>query len=158
MASSLDTGLERLLRRITADPAERRNLFWVTVSSLMYGTGATLSGGELWSGFLERSGFNMQDIGWISSANLLATAIGLLVFMGLGDRVRNRVRTTAIFIALTALYPVATVGVALIPRVALPLSGFLFALVTIGVLQCLTNSIPVMLDDPIWARALTPGV
>lgn len=158
MASSLDTGLERLLRRITADPAERRNLFWVTVSSLMYGTGATLSGGELWSGFLERSGFNMQDIGWISSANLLATAVGLLVFMGLGDRVRNRVRTTAIFIALTALYPVATVGVALIPRVALPLSGFLFALVTIGVLQCLTNSIPVMLDYPIWARALTPGV
>jgi len=158
MASGLDAVLQRVLGRTTPDPQERRNLFWITLAYLLNGAGATLFGGELWSAFLERTGFSMQDIGWISFASLIATACGLFAFMGVADRVRNRVRTACLFIALLALAPVVTVGVALVPRVALPLAAMLVALVVIGVAQALTNSIPVMLDYPIWARAITPGV
>ncbi|MCE5237139.1 MFS transporter [bacterium] len=156
--SALDGVLGRLLGRASHDPAERRNLFWVTLAYLLNGAGATLFGGELWSGFLERTGFSLQEIGWISFAGLIATACGLFAFMGLGDRVRNRVRTACLVIGLLALAPLATVGVALIPRVALPLTGVFVALIAIGVSQALANSIPVMLDYPIWARAIAPGV
>jgi len=158
MASRLDVTLERLLGRTTADPQERRNLFWITLAYLLNGAGATLFGGELWGGFLERTGFTMQQIGWISFAGLIATAFGLFAFMGLADRVRDRVRTACLIIGLLALAPVATVGVALVPRVALPLTGVLTALIVVFVAQALANSIPVMLDYPIWARAITPGV
>ena len=140
------------------DPLERRNLLWVTIAYLLNGAGASLFGGELWNGFLTRTGFTMEQIGWIGSAALIASAFGLLAFMGLADHVRDRVRTACLLIGITALAPLLTVGVAVVPRVAFPLGALLVALVAIGVSQSLVMSIPVMLDYPIWARAITPGV
>jgi hypothetical protein len=72
--------------------------------------------------------------------------------------VRRRVRTACIFIGLTALFPLATVGVVAAPQVALPVSMLLVAFISIAVTQALVTSIPVMLDYPIWARAISPLV
>lgn len=148
----------RALDWMASDRRQRANLLWLTLSYLVYGVGATLFGAELWTVFLRTTGFSKMEIGWIASAGTGAMAFGLLVFMGLGDRIHRRVRTASLILALLALGPVATVGVALMPRAALPLASALFAFVSIAIAQNLASSIPVMLDYPIWARALAPGV
>ena len=158
MASPLDAFLSIAMRKVTDNPQERRNLFWLTLASLLNGAGATLYGGELWNGFLSRTGFDVQQIGLIASAVGFASSLGLIGFMGLADRIQKRVRTYAMLVAVTALAPLLTVGLAHIPRVAFPLSAFFVAITVIGVGQSLVISVPIMLDYPIWARSISPGV
>lgn len=158
MASALDAFLSVAMRRITDDPQERRNLFWLTTASLLSGAGATLYGGELWTGFLDRTGFDIQQIGLLSSVVGLASSFGLIAFMGLADRIRRRVQVYVMLISLSALAPLLTIGLAYIPRTAFPLSAFFVALILQGVIQSLVLSVPIMLDYPIWARAISPGV
>ena len=158
MASPLDAFLSVAMGKITDNAQERRNLFWLTTASLLNGAAATLYGGELWSGFLTRTGFDIQEIGLLASMAGFASSFGLVAFMGLADRIQRRVRTYALLVALTALAPLLTVGLAYIPRVAFPLSAFLVALIVVGVFQSLTLSVPIMLDYPIWARSISTGV
>lgn len=158
MASPLDAFLSVAMGKITDNAQERRNLFWLTTASLLNGAAATLYGGELWSGFLTRTGFDIQEIGLLASMAGFASSFGLVAFMGLADRIQRRVRTYALLVALTALAPLLTVGLAYIPRVAFPLSALLVALIVVGVFQSLTLSVPIMLDYPIWARSISTGV
>jgi MFS family permease len=158
MPSALDAVLRPLLGAVTDNPRERRNLFWFTLASLLYGTGAALFGGDLWNGFLKQTGFSLTQIGWLTSAVGLAGSFGLIAFMGLADRIRRRVRTYAICILAAALAPVVTVGLALLPRSGLPLTALLGALMVVGVGQALVMSIPIMLDYPIIARSASVGI
>jgi len=158
MASALDAVLQVAMGRMTADPQERRNVFWLTLAYLFSGTGAALFGGDLWNGFLTQTGFSLARVGWVGSAAGLANAFGLIAFMGLADRLQRRVRTYVICISVTALAPLLTVGVAVIPRVAFPLSALFVTLLLVVIVQALITAIPVMLDYPVLARAAPVGI
>jgi len=147
-----------VLGRVTASPQERRNLFWFTAASLLYGAGAALFGGDLWSGFLKQTGFSMTAIGTLALGAGIANAAGLIAFMGLADRIRRRVPVYALCIAAAASAPLLVAAVALIPRSTLPLGRLLPVLMVIGVGQALVMSVPIMLDYPIIARGVSVGV
>lgn len=158
MVSALDAGLRVVMGKMTDDPQERRNVFWLTLATLFCGAGAAFFGGDLWTGFLKQTGFSMTQIGGLLSAAGFASSFGLIAFMGLADRIQRRVRVYVLCILLTALAPLITVGVALIPRTAFPLSALLVALIVMGVAQSLVTSIPTMLDYPVYARIASVGI
>ena len=158
MASPLDAVLRCLLGQVTESPQERRNLFWFTLASLLYGAATALFGGDLWNGFLKQTGFSMTEIGTLTAGAGIASACGLVAFMGLADRIRRRVRTYAMCIVAAAFAPVLVVAVALVPRSALPLGHLLPLLMLIGVGQALIMSVPIMLDYPVIARGVSVGV
>ena len=154
----LDRGLGVVLGRLTADPQERRNVYWRTLAAVLYGASGAFYGGELWSGFLTRSGFSNTQIGLLSSAGTCAAAFGLLAFMGLADRIQARIRVYSTCILLTAVPPLVTVGIALIPRARLPLAAMLVALSVLAVFSALNNSLWIMLDYPILVRTVSVGI
>lgn len=158
MASAFDAALRVVMGKMTHDPQERRNVFWLTLATLFAGAGGALFGGDLWTGFLKQTGFSMIQIGWLLSAGGFASSFGLIAFMGLADRIQRRVRVYVLCILVTALAPLITVGVTLIPRVAFPLSALLVALIVMGVTQSLVTSIPTMLDYPVYARIASVGI
>src|SRR5580700_8907252 len=118
----LDRALRDLLGKMTANRQERRNIFWRTVSMVLTGGAAAAYGGELWAGFLTRTGFSNTQIGFLTSVNTFSTASGLLILMGMADRISARVRVYTICLLAAALPPILTIGIALAPRAVLPLS------------------------------------
>lgn len=158
MASRLDTGLRAALGGMSADPQERRNVFWLTLFTLLSGAGAALSGGDLSTGFLKQTGFSMTQLGLMASAGGLATSFGLIAFMGLADRIQRRVRAYVVCTLITVVGPLIMVGVALTPRTVFPLPAALFTFIVTGVALALVTAIPTMLDYPIYARAATVGI
>jgi predicted MFS family arabinose efflux permease len=158
MASPLDAVLRLLLGGVAESPQERRNLFWFTLASLLYGAGAALFGGDLWSGFLKQTGFSMTAIGTLALGAGIANACGLVAFMGLADRIRHRVPTYALCILAAASAPLLVAAVALVPRTTLSLGHLLPVLMVIGIGQALVMSVPIMLDYPIIARGVSVGV
>jgi MFS family permease len=147
-----------LLGGVAESPQERRNLFWFTLASLLYGAGAALFGGDLWSGFLKQTGFSMTAIGTLALGAGIANACGLVAFMGLADRIRHRVPTYALCILAAASAPLLVAAVALVPRTTLSLGHLLPVLMVIGIGQALVMSVPIMLDYPIIARGVSVGV
>lgn len=159
MTAAFDRVLGVVMGKLTADAQQRRNVFWTTAAALLNGAGTTLFlGGELWGGFLTQSGFSMSQIGWLTSAGMFAGAIGLLAFLGLADRVRNRIRTYVLCVLVMATAPFVTVVVALLPREILPLAGLFSALAAVHFLSPLVGSIPQMLDYPIVVRTVSPEI
>jgi MFS family permease len=158
MSSWLDDILRPLLGRVTESLLERRNLVWFTLASLLSGAGAALFGGDLWNGFLTKTGFSMTEIGWLAAFAGGAGSFGLVAFMGLADRLRRRVLTYVLCVLVASAAPVLVVGLALIPRAGLSLDHLLALLAVVSVGQALVMSIPVMLDYPIIARSISQGV
>ena len=158
MASLLDAALRVALGKITPDTQERRNVFWFVVSYLLVGAASVLWAGDLWNGFLVHTGFTMTQIGIIGSVAGIASSVALIAFMGLADRIQHRVRVYVITVLLTILAPVATAGIALIPRVAYPLSALLVTLIVIVICQATIASFPIMLGYPIIARSARMGI
>ncbi|MBM3497364.1 MAG: MFS transporter [Armatimonadetes bacterium] len=158
MGSALDAALQPLLGRVTDSLPERRNLVWFALASLLYGAGAALFGGDLWNGFLKQTGFSMTEIGVLAAVTGGAGSAGLILFMGLADRIRRRVRTYSWCILAAAAAPALVVALALAPRSLLPLRPLLALLMVVGVGQALVMSIPIMLDYPIIARGVSVGV
>jgi len=157
MGSALDRALARVLGTMTDDAQERRNVFWRTVAMVLGGATAALYGGELWAGFLTQTGFSTDQIGFLSSVGTFSGAFGLLAFMGLADRIQARIRVYALCLLGTALPPLLTVAVALVPRPAIPLPAVLAVLVVVTSGQALLGSICVMLDYPILVRTISVG-
>lgn len=158
MSAMLDRRLHALMGRISANPQERRNVFWLTLATLLNGAGAALCAGELSTGFLKQTGFSMTELGVMASAGGLATSVGLIAFMGLADRIQRRVKVYTICILISALGPLVTVVVALTPRSVFPLPAVLVAFIVSGVALALVMAIPTMLDYPIYARAASVGI
>jgi MFS family permease len=156
--SRLGAGWQVLLWSISANPRERRNVLWLTLATLLNGAGAALSGGELSTGFMKQTGFSMTQLGLIGSAAGLATACGLIAFMGLADRIQQRIRVYVICLLVTVIGPLITVAVALTPRAVFPLPAVLMTFIVSGVALALVTAIPTMLDYPIYARAASPGI
>ena len=71
---ALDRALRPMLGRLTADLQERRNVFWMTVAYVLYGGSSAFYGGELWSGFLVKTGFSLAQIGVITAAGTFGLA------------------------------------------------------------------------------------
>ncbi len=158
MRSALDPALARVLGRMTADPRERQNVFWRTVTMVLTGGAGALFGGELWAGFLTRTGFSNTEIGILASVGTLSTASGLLVFMGLADRIQARIRVYARCLLASAVPPVIAVGVALSSRSAVPLSVMLAMLVAVVAGQYLLTALLWMLDYPILVRTISASI
>lgn len=156
--TALDRALGLVMGKMTADGQERRNVFWSTAATLLAGAGGALFGGELWAGFLTKAGFSMTQIGILSSVGTFAGAFGLLAFMGLADRLRDRIRTYALCVIATTLAPFLTVGVALLPRGKMPLGVLFEILIAMQFLAPLVASITVMLDYPILVRTMSAAI
>lgn len=158
MPSTLDRSLGLVLGRLTAGAQERRNVFWRTLAAVLYGASSAFYGGELWAGFLTKSGFSNTQIGILSSVGTFTGAFGLLAFMGLADRIQARIRVYATCILLTAVPPLVTIGIALVPRARLPLAGMLMALSALAVVSGLNNTLWIMLDYPILVRTVSKSI
>jgi len=156
MSSALDSFLARLMRKLTDDPQERRNVFWLTAAMMLGGAAASLCGGELWAGFVTRTGFTMTQIGGLSSAGQLSGALGLLAFMGLADRVQNRIQVYTRCVLVLAAFPVIITCLTLTLRTRLPV--FFVSLIMLAVIQQLTASLTVMLDYPVMVRTMGPSI
>jgi MFS family permease len=154
-ATPLDRGLGAVLGRLSADRQERRNVFWMTVAYILYGGASAFYGGELWMGFLTKTGFSITQIGVLSSAGTFGGALGLFAFMGLADRIRERIRVYAVCIAISALPPLLTVGIALVPRAGMPLGLMLGLLAALSFLGALNSALWIMLDYPIMVRTIS---
>ncbi|MBM3473204.1 MAG: MFS transporter, partial [Armatimonadetes bacterium] len=157
MASPPDAVLDSQPGPVTDGLREWRNVLWFTLASLLYGAGTALFGGDLWSGFLKQTGFSMMAIGTLTLGAGVANACGLIAFMGLADRIRLRVSVYALCIAAAAAAPLLVAAVALVPRSTLALGHLLPILMVIGIGQALILSVPIMLDYPIIARAVSVG-
>jgi MFS family permease len=150
----LDRLLALLLGRMTADAQARRNVFWATLSGILYGMGSALFGGELWTGFLVKTGFSQTQIGILSSVGTFASAFGLLALMGLGDRIERRIRTYSLTVLAIAVVPVVVAGIAMVPRTALGLPAMLGLLIAISLAQTLVAALWVMLSYAITVRTV----
>jgi len=158
MRSALEGVLRPVLGLIAPSPQERRNVLWFALASLLCGAGAALFGGDLWNGFLKQTGFSMTEIGVLAAVTGGAGSAGLVLFMGLADRIRRRVPVYALCILASAAAPALVVGLALAPRSLLPLRPLLALLTIVGVGQALVMSVPIMLDYPIIARGVSTRV
>jgi len=158
MPSVLDRGLGLAMGRLTPDAQERRNVFWRTLAAVLYGAYSAFYGGELWAGFLTKSGFSNTQIGVLSSVGTFTAAFGLLAFMGLADRIQARIRVYATCIMLTAVPPLITIGIALVPRARLPLAAMLVALSVLAAVSALNNALWIMLDYPILVRTVSARI
>jgi MFS family permease len=156
--SLLDGALAVLLGWLTDDPRSRRNVFWITLASIFYGATMSLYGGEVWVGFLTKTGFSDPQFGLLQSVATLAGAAGLLLFMGMADRIQRRIRTYVICLLCIIVFPVVVTALAFVPREMMPLGRLLGLLIVLTVGQQLISSIWIMLDYPIWARALPVGI
>lgn len=158
LSSVLDALLRLLMGKMTDDVQERRNVFWRTVAMLLTGASMALIGGDLWAGFLTKTGFSMTQIGLLGSVTTFSSAFGLLAFMGLADRIQNRIRAYALCVLATAIGPMVTIIIALVPRAALPLTAMFGALVVVLIGQTLVGAIPIMLDYPVLVRTISVGL
>ena len=156
MTAFLDSCLALPLRKLTADLQERRNIFWQTLAMLLTGAAMALSGGELWSGFLTQTGFTMKQIGILACVGQLSGAFGLLAFMGLADRIRNRIRAYALCALVTVVFPVIISALAVAP--GLGLSTLLVSFSVLAIIQQLIMAIPIMLGYPVLVRTITPEI
>ncbi len=156
--SLLDRFLSATAGRLTADPQERRNVFWMTTAYVLYGGASAFYGGELWAGFLNSTGFGLSQIGVLSAAGTLGAALGLLAFMGLADRVHARIRVYAACLCVGALPPLLTVGLILVPRSRLPLGAMLAALAGLCFLASLNSALWISLDYPIMVRTISAPI
>ncbi len=123
---------------------------------LLTGAATSLFGGELWAGFLTKTGFSMTQIGLLAGVSQLASAFGLLAFMGLADRIRNRIRTYTLCILSTIVFPLTVSVLAL--ALGANLSAFFMSLVVLSIVQQLVTAVPIMLDYPVLVRTVTPGL
>ena len=154
----LDRVLAVPMGKMTDDPRARRNVFFLCLSSALYGAAASLMGGEVWSGFLTKTGFSMTQIGFLASVGGMMAAFALLAYMGVADRIQRRIRTYVICILLVAMAPVLITAVALTPRDVLSLTSMLFVLLSIGVGQTLVQQLWVVLDYPIIVRTVPTSI
>jgi MFS family permease len=152
----LDTGLGLALGRLTSNEQERRNVFWRTLAMLLTGAAIALYGGELWAAFLTKSGFSMTQIGALSSVSLLSNALGLLAFMGLADRIRDRIRAYVLCVLVTAVFPPIVSGLALAPGVSR--TALFVCLIVLGIVQQLVAAMWIMLDYPVLVRTVSPEI
>ncbi|MBM4050278.1 MAG: MFS transporter, partial [Planctomycetes bacterium] len=155
MSRALDSCLARLMRNLTDDAQERRNVFWRTLAMVLTGAAMALYGGELWAGFVTEAGFSMTQIGILGSVSQFAGAFGLLAFMGLADRIQNRIRAYTLCILVTAVFPVivsALVGM----KVGVP--ALLVSFAGLAIINQLISAIPIMLDYPVIVRTISPAI
>ena len=156
MSALLDSCLALPMRKLTGDVQERRNVFWRTLSMLLTGAAMALFGGELWAGFLTQTGFSMTQIGTLSFVSQFFGAFGLVAFMGLADRIQNRIKVYALCVLATVVFPVIVSAIVFVP--GLPRAGLLWSLILMAVVQQLIGAVWIMLDYAIFVRTITPEI
>jgi MFS family permease len=112
---SLNYVLERMLGKLTTDPAERNNILWLTMATLCGGAAQTLSTATMLMAYLEKSGFSMTKIGLISGTIPFAYMVSNFLLMGVVDRTQKRISvygcsgyglaTTTVLLGLTVAMP-----------------------------------------------------
>ncbi|MDP6439852.1 MAG: MFS transporter [Candidatus Brocadiia bacterium] len=97
--------LESLLRRLTDDPQQRRNILWMLVASFLASAGGALSAGAVRQNYLLYAKLTLTHIGIIGSISGIAGAVGLFALVGVPDRIERRVRAWVILALFPALTP-----------------------------------------------------
>lgn len=155
MSALLDSFLALLMRGLTADPQERRNIFWRTLAMLFTGAAAGLSGGELSAGLYTRIGFRMAQMGQLAFVGQISSAFWLLALMGLADRIGNRIRVYTLCASALVVFPLITSALLLC---GVPVLAMLGAMMACGVVANCLSALPIMLDYPVLVRTVTPEV
>lgn len=93
---TLDGVLRRVLGKLTPDPAERKNVFWLTAATMSIYAAGTLSTLTILAAYLEKSDFSYTQIGFVLSCMYFADMLGKLGLMGWADRTQQRIRVAVV--------------------------------------------------------------
>lgn len=146
------------LRRLSADPAERRNAGWRIATGLVGSAGGVFVGGPVVQAFLVQAGLGAGQIGLHGSVGSAAGALGMLLLMGLADRVRRRARAVVLCSLVGCLDPALLLLLALLGGQRLGPSGTLAALIAAAALLQPVSSFLSMVHAGLTVRVLRPAI
>ncbi len=132
-----DTWLQRQSARIGArlgstDPQEQRNTTWRIATGLSGSAAGAFLGGPVLQAFFLHLGLEPSQIGLHGSVGSAAGALGMLLLMGMADRVRRRVRTVVLCSLILCLDPAVLLGMALIDDPRLDSTVMLLVLIVLA--------------------------
>lgn len=108
--------LDSWLKRLGADPRERRNALWRIASGVMASAGGVFRGGPVFQSFLVHAGLSAAQIGLHGSVGSAAGTVGTLLLMGVADRLRLRVRAFVLCGLASCVDPIVLLALALLGR------------------------------------------
>ena len=137
--------LDTLLRRLTDNPLQRRNILWMLSAGLFGSAGSLFFQGPVLQTYLLEVGVTKAQIGLLGSVGGIVGAGAMLALMGVADRIERRVRAEVLLGLVPVLTPIVLVvltlhgpgvqnasvvfGALLISSFILPLVGSLQAMV-----------------------------
>jgi len=119
--------LDGALQKLTADELERRNIIWLIAFAVLNTVGSSFMLGEVFSAWMHEAGLSNTQIGFVGTARSVLGVLATFLFIGVVDRVSNRILATLICSLLTSCTLIA-LGVAA-PVVA-AVGSAVFALVS----------------------------
>jgi MFS family permease len=144
--------LDRWLHRLTPDPVERTNLFWMVVAGLTGTTGVVLISGPVLQTFLVEVGLSESQIGIHGSIAAAASAAGMLGLMGVPDRIKRRVRALVFFGVFVGLEAVVLAALALLDNDARSPTLVFAAIVAVAIVVQPMNSLVNMVTPAVLVR------
>ncbi len=98
-----------ILRKITDDPVEGRNLFWSSLGWTLFGLGTLLVGGTVLQTYLVKVGLSNIQLGLISFSGGMGFTVGTLLLPGLADRAKKCIRAVALCMLPPIFLPLALI-------------------------------------------------
>ena len=146
--------VDQWLHRLTPDPLERSNLFWMVVTGLITTSGIVLISGPVRQTFLVEVGLTEGQIGIYGSIAAATAAAGLLCLMGVADRIRRRVRALVIFSVFVGLEAVVLATLALLDDDVRTPTLVFAAIVAVAIVVQPMNSLLNMVSPAVLVRVV----
>ena len=150
---------ERLGARLgSSDPAEQRNAAWRVTTSLGGSAAGAFLGGPVLQTFFLYQGLEPSQMGLHGAVGSAAGALGMLLLMGLADRVRRRVRAVVLCSLILCLDPAVLLALALVDGERLDPAVVLAILVVLAACLQPVGAFLSMVHSGLTVRVVHPGL
>lgn len=146
--------LEKLIGRVTKDPLEQRNFFWLNIANIgFYGAWFLCQNELLWT-YVAKCGFSNQQIGLAAMYVSLANSVGMFVFMGLADRFKRRILASAVTSFLLVIQPLGILALLLLYPAQTPDPIILYSIIALSVTNSAIYALTWMLEMTVFVRTI----
>lgn len=150
----MDTILSRAFGKLTPDPAERKNIFWLTVSALGGAGAGALGAITILTAYLLKSGFSNSKIGFISAAVQVVGLASGFAMMGVANRIHRRIRTVALCGFAGAVGGVLFAAVTALPRSLMPTTVLLVTIIIVLSMNTPAGALSQMMHYAVLVRTI----
>ncbi len=150
--------VDTLLRRLTDNPLQRRNIFWLLSAGLLGSAGALFFQGPVLQTYLLEVGVTKAQIGLLGSVAGITGAGAMLALMGVADRIERRVRAEVLLGLVPVLTPIALVVLTLLSPLLQKASVVFGALLVLSLILPLVGSLAAMVHGSLYVRLIHVNV